>query len=101
MAAVPSVSDEVVTLGGLCDDKVAGPWKMAPQLTWTFWVVLNFLHQRVSRWTMTHQYTSYSGTMWVPHHQLDVAARYNEDERAAFENGYRAAIQDVLVMVAT
>lgn len=25
--------------------------------------------------------------------------RYNEDERAAFENGYRAAIQDVLVMV--
>lgn len=24
--------------------------------------------------------------------------RYSEDERAAFENGYRAAIQDVLVM---
>ncbi len=24
--------------------------------------------------------------------------RYSQDERAAFENGYRAAIQDVLVM---
>eukprot|EP00435_Cladocopium_sp_Y103_P030016 s2598_g7.t1 len=30
---------------------------------------------------------------------MSTVARYNEDERAAFENGYRAAIQDVLVMV--
>lgn len=31
-------------------------------------------------------------------HCMATLWRYSEDERAAFENGYRAAIQDVLVM---